>query len=243
MAIINKAKNQLIERRDTHLDSLVDKLKEQRVKNVVQSIIKGEITHTDVWDDDLSYVRDLGLVSQTDPLKFANKIYAEIIIRIIGSVMEASIPEEITTPWFLNPDRTLKIEKIFSEFQKFYRRNSEVWLSRFEYRESARHLLLMAFLQRIVNAGGEIIREMALCNQRIDMLVKFANQEFAIELKIWRDTYTLEDGKEQLTRYLDKLGLEKGYLVILETREKSWEEKIYQKEIEYKSKKIIITGL
>ncbi|MBN2088306.1 AAA-like domain-containing protein [candidate division KSB1 bacterium] len=243
LEIVNKAKIQLIQRRDTHLDSLVDKLKEDRVKKVIQSIINGERIKFDIFDDDIAYVRDLGLVSQSDPLRFANPIYAEIVPRIMAYPIQVSFSEEIQTPWFLNDDGALNMEKVIKEFQKFYRRHSEAWLDRYAYKESAQHLLFMAFLQRIINAGGEIIREMALGNERVDMLVKYKQQEFAFELKIrWRD-YTIEDGKEQLHRYLDKVGLDEGYLVIYETRDKSWDEKIYWKEIEYKNKKIIMVGL
>ena len=243
LEIVDEAKKQLIERRDTHLDSLVDKLKEERVKKVAQAIINGESIHFDILDDDVAYMRDLGLVSQTSPLKFANQIYAEIVPRVMSTPMEVSIPEEIQTPWFLKKDGSLDIEKLLKEFQKFYRRNSEAWLTRYEYRESAQHLLLMSFLHRVVNAGGEIIREMALGNRRIDLLVKFHKQQFAIELKVRRDNYTIEDGKEQLDRYLDKVGLEKGFLVVFDPRNLDWEEKIYFKEIEYGDKKITIVGV
>lgn len=243
LEIVNDAKIQLIQRRDTHLDSLVDKLKEERVKRVIQAIINGEHIGFDILDDDLAYLRDLGLISPRNPVEFANRIYAEIVPRIMSSPIDASIPKEIQTSWFLNGDGTLNMEKILKEFQKFYRRHSEAWLERYAYKESAQHLLLMAFLQRIINAGGEIVREMALGNERIDLLVRFKKQEFALELKIrWRD-YSVEDGKEQLHRYLDKVGLEEGYLVIYETREKSWEEKIYWQEIIYKNKKLILVGL
>lgn len=157
--------------------------------------------------------------------------------------IQSSIPEEIQTPWFVNNDGTLNMEKVLKEFQKFYRRNSGSWLDRYEYKESAHHLLLMSFLQRIVNAGGEIIREMAVGNGRIDMMVKFEKQEFATELKVKRDKYTIEDGKEQLDRYLDKLGLKQGYLVIFDPAEIEWEEKIYIKEVSYKDKTIIMVGV
>ena len=241
--VVNEAKNQLILRRDTHLDSLADKLREERVKRVVQAIINGDSIQFDILEDDIVYLRDLGLVSQSSPLQFANPIYAEIITRIMATPMEVSLPMEIQTQWFVNADGTLDMDKVLKEFQKFYRRNSEFWIKRYEYRESAQHLLLLAFLQRIVNAGGEIIHEMALGNNRLDLLVKFQHQEFALELKIWRDTYTIEDGKEQLSRYLDKLGLKQGYLVIFDSRQKSWEEKIYTKEITFEGKKIIMVGL
>jgi hypothetical protein len=101
----------------------------------------------------------------------------------------------------------------------------------------------MAFLQRVINAGGDITREMAVGNGRLDMLVKFAKQEFAFELKIGRDTSTIEEGKEQLARYLDRLGLSEGYLVIFDPGDKEWEEKLYYKDITVNGKKITMVGL
>lgn len=241
--ILKEAKNQLILRRDTHLDSLIDKLKEDRVKKIVQAIVNGDNIVSDVLDDDIMYVRDLGIVGRTDPLEFANPIYAEIIPRIMAFPIQATIPREIQTPWFVSPDGSLDMEKLLKEFQEFYRRNSGAWLDRYEYKESAHHLLLMAFLQRVVNAGGEITREMAVGNGRIDLLVKFGEQEFALELKVIRDRYTIPDGKKQLDRYLDRLGLNSGFLVIFNPGKKSWKEKLYFKTISLGSKKITMVGL
>jgi hypothetical protein len=243
MDILFQAKQQLIQRRDTHLDSLVDKLKEERIKRIVQAIINGDNLSFDIYDDDIVYARDLGIVSQSSPMEFANPVYAEIIPRVMASPLQESIPKEIQAQWFLNPDGSLDMEKLLKEFQKFYRRNSGAWLDRYEYKESAHHLLLMAFLQRVVNAGGEIIREMAVGNGRIDMLVKFGKQEFALELKIIRDKYTIEDGKEQLGRYLDRLGLNKGFLVIFDPGPADWEKKLYFQEIPLGDKKITMVGL
>jgi len=241
--IVKEAKDQLISRRDTHLDSLVDKLKEERVKKIVQAIINGDNLPVDIFDDDILYIRDLGIVSLSSPLEFANPVYAEIIPRIIASPLQESIPKEIQTPWFLKPDGSLDMEKLLKEFQEFYRRNSGAWLDRYEYKESAHHLLLMAFLQRVVNSGGEINREMALGNGRIDLLVKFGKQEFALELKIKRDKYTVEDGKKQLGRYLDRLGLKVGYLVIFDPGPAEWEDKLYYQEIPVGDKTIIMVGI
>jgi len=241
--LVSEAKNQLILRRDTHLDSLIDKLKEPRVKRIVQTIINGENLSFNVFDDDILYVRDLGIVSQTSPLKFSNPIYAEIIPRVMASPIQESIPDDIRTQWFVDKDGLLEMDKVLKEFQEFYRRNSESWLDRFEYRESAQHLLLMAFLQRVVNSGGEIVREMAVGNGRLDMLVKFKTQAIALELKIKRDRNSIPDGKKQLTRYLDRLGLSEGYLVVFDTGKKSWKEKLYFKHISEGNKRIIMVGL
>jgi hypothetical protein len=132
--------------------------------------------------------------------------------------------------------------KLLKSFQAFYQRNSQAWLNRYEFKESAHHLLLMAYLQRIVN-GGEIIREMAVGNGRLDMLVKFKKQEFALEIKIKRDKISIEEGKEQLSNYLDRLGLPEGYLVIFDPGKKKWEQKMYYKDEIHNNKKIIMVGM
>ncbi|MGE5339916.1 MAG: AAA-like domain-containing protein [Candidatus Omnitrophota bacterium] len=243
LTLLTQAKIQLIQRRDTHLDSLVDKLREDRVRKIVQTIINGENLPFDVMDDDILYVRDLGIVSPSSPLTFSNPIYAEIIPRVIASPIQESIPEEIQTPRFIKANGQLDMDKLLMAFQRFYRRNSGAWLNRFEYRESAQHLLLMAFLQRVINSGGEIIREMAAGNGRVDLLVRFRDQEFPLELKIKRDKYTIEDGKEQLDQYLDRLGLNKGYLVIFDPSDADWEEKIYTKETVYNGKIMMMIGV
>jgi RecB family endonuclease NucS len=137
----------------------------------------------------------------------------------------------------------LDMKKVFTEFQEFYSENAEAWQERFEFKESAHHLLLMAFLQRIINAGGEIIREMAAGNGRVDLLVKFHDQRAAMELKINRGPRSIEKAKKQLDRYLDRLRLNEGYLVLFDPSGKDWDEKLYMKEIVYNGKKITMVGL
>jgi hypothetical protein len=68
-------------------------------------------------------------------------------------------------------------------------------------------------------------------------------QEFAMELKIKRGKHIIEDGKEQLARYLDRLGLNEGYLVIFDPGDREWEEKIYMKEIDFNDKALIMVGV
>ncbi|MCP4150874.1 MAG: AAA family ATPase [bacterium] len=242
MELVSRAKQELILRRDTHLDSLVDKLKEDRVKRIVQSIINGDNLMFDIMDDDIAYIRDLGIVGLKDPLKFANPIYAEIVPRVMASSIQSSIPDEIQQPWFITENNELDMKKVLTAFQEFYSENAEFWQDRFTFKESAHHLLLMAFLQRLVNSGGEILREMAVGNGRIDMLVKFHKQRTAMELKINRGPKSIEKAKKQLDRYLDTLGLNEGYLVLFDKGKKDWESKLYMKEITHNNKKITLVG-
>ncbi|MEU7839101.1 AAA family ATPase, partial [Nonomuraea sp. NPDC049129] len=76
---VEDAKERLIRKRVMHLDSLVARLREPRVKRVIEPILAGDFPDVDsTFDDDLSYVRDLGLVKQKALLEVANPIYREV---------------------------------------------------------------------------------------------------------------------------------------------------------------------
>mgnify|MGYP006965544930 FL=1 len=104
-------------------------------------------------------------------------------------------------------------------------------------------MLLMAFLQRVVNGGGRIEREMAVGNGRTDLAVFWRDQVIPIELKIHYNARTLPEGLRQLHRYMDKLGQQHGYLMIFETKpstELTWDERIRREEKEYEGKSISV---
>ena len=78
---LHDAREQLILRRETHLDQLTDKLREERVRRVIEPLLSGTPTTETIPSDDLQYVRDLGLVRRDGPLAIANPIYREVIPR------------------------------------------------------------------------------------------------------------------------------------------------------------------
>ena len=236
------AREAVILRRDTHLDSLVDKLREARVRRIIEPILAGAVLPPDVMNDDLVYVRDLGLIRTEPAISIANSIYQEIIPRNLSYVMQRTITAEAA--WYTRPDGSLDMRALLRAFQEFFAEHSESWLARFEYQEAGPHLILMAFLQRVVNGGGQIRREMAVGSGRVDLCVSWKGQRYALELKIRRGERTLKQGVEQLSRYLARLGLEEGTLVLFDRRaEVGWEEKLYEKELEGAGgKRIVVFG-
>jgi len=126
-------------------------------------------------------------------------------------------------------------------------------MERFRYKEAGPQLLLQAFLQRILNAGGRIEREYGLGRRRTDLLVLWpikadepVFQKTVIELKICYKSLeaVIADGLEQTADYMDKCGASKGHLVIFDRREDvRWEEKIFKREGKWKDRKIIIWGM
>jgi hypothetical protein len=127
------------------------------------------------------------------------------------------------------------MDRLLVEFQKFWRRNSEIWEQKADYTEAFPHLLLMAFLQRVTNGGGRIDRECAAGRGRMDLAVEYAGKCYIIEIKIiyYYDTPEIvrEEGLVQIQKYRDKINASAPtYLVIFDrrpqTKELSWDERI-----------------
>src|SRR6056297_4229151 len=162
------AKNALIIRRDTHIDQLADKLKEDRVRKVIEPILAGTQQSQGMSDDDIQYCEDLGLIKRRGSLEIANGIYREVIPRTLSYVSQRNIVQE--PQWYIEKDGKLNMMKLLKAFQQFFREHSESWLSRFKYEEAGPQLLLQAFLQRIVNGGGLIDRELGQKNMSLGVL-------------------------------------------------------------------------
>lgn len=218
-ADVDAAKEILIRRQDTHLDSLAERLREPRIRAILEPMLAGEPLG-DVPDDDLRFAVDLGLLrrSAEGGLEVANPIYREIIVRSLSFTAQASLPQ-IPATW-LTPEGRLDEPRLLEAFLSFWRQHGEPLLGAAPYHEVAPHLVLMAFLHRVVNGGGSIEREYALGRGRLDLCVKLGRDTLAIEVKVWHPGRIdpLAAGMEQLDGYLATLGLLSGWLVLFDRR-------------------------
>ena len=238
---VRRAVEALILRRDTHLDSLVDKLREARVRRVVEPILVGELLGSDVLNDDLMYVRDLGLIRIEPDVAIANPIYREVIPRALTFVLQRTIPVEPAA--YVGDDGGLDMDGVLRDFQGFFRRHSEAWLGRYDYREAGPHLVLMAYLQRVVNGGGRIDREFAVGSGRADLVVHWRGRRYVLELKLRYGDDTEAQGVAQLGRYLERVGEPRGWLIVFDRREAvSWDDKIYERAVAAEGREIRIFG-
>ena len=87
---IAAAREELIVNRVTHVDYLADKLREERVRRVIEPMLSGSHRHT-FTDRDVAYARDLGLLARDAPLRVANPIYAEVLPRELAWVAQESL--------------------------------------------------------------------------------------------------------------------------------------------------------
>jgi hypothetical protein len=225
-----RAKERLILSRSTHLDSLADKLNEPRVRAVLAPIVAGDELGPEVPLRDIEYCQDLGLIVRDGKqVRIANPIYREIL------------PRELTIPWQLRmdvperrwalPSGRLDLSAVLAAFVAFWHQHGE-WMVRGQYwPEAAQQIVLMAFLQRLVNGGGTIEREYGLGTRRLDLLIRWhvrvdqygaALEEdlHALECKVWRDGRPdpTAEGLRQLDAYCGRLGLTEGTLLLFDAR-------------------------
>jgi hypothetical protein len=234
---VEAARHQMIEARETHLDALSERLRDPRIKRVIQAIITGD-TNTPLGrtEHDVALTMDLGLINwdRVKGFVIANPVYEEILTRHLNSAYHDSVPSPSAWQW-QKPDGSLDMDSLLREFQKFWRRHSEIWEQKSDYTEAFPHLLLMAFLQRVTNGEGRVEREYAAGRGRMDLAIEYGKQWFIIEIKIIHSYETpdevKEEGLEQIRSYRDRYGSDTPcYLVIFdrrpETKELPWSERI-----------------
>lgn len=116
---IEQAKEILIRRQDTHLDSLASLLREDRVRAVIEPMLSGQGLG-DIPPDDRQFLVDLGLVIRNPAggLTIANPIYREVLPRVLASGPQDSLP--LIQPSWLLPDGTLNANKLLDAFLAFW---------------------------------------------------------------------------------------------------------------------------
>ncbi|MFH1463825.1 MAG: ATP-binding protein [Pseudomonadota bacterium] len=249
-AHIDEAKEQLVLARTTHLDSLAERLREPRVARVVEPIILGDRPFSVPYEhDDFQYALDLGLIRRgPQGAEPANPLYREVLVRQVGLRFQ----EALHQPWW--PWRTAKgrldFPALVEAFLDWWRDNEGALEAHGEkgYPEAVPHLALMAFLQRVVNGGGSVLREYASGRGAVDLVVQYGGDRFVVEIKRVfsggrSPERVREEGVAQLGRYLEELGEPEGWLVIFDQRPGlDWERRLWREEREHRGRILRLRG-
>ncbi|MDE0627871.1 MAG: ATP-binding protein [Bryobacterales bacterium] len=249
---IEGAKETLIVGRVTHLDQLAARLREDRVRRVVEPLLEGNI-EPDWSEEDMEYVRDLGLIALDDPVRIANPIYREVVPRQLTSVLQSRLASFIRPPSYRRSGGSLDLGRLMRRFQGFFRDHSEHWVGRFGYREAGPQLILQAFLQRLVNSGGRIERDFGVGRLRTDLLVVWPRPggietRYVIECKVLRPRYGLEstiaEGVRQTVQYMDVTGAEEVHLVVFDLRDdRTWSQRIFHRHEAHREVAVDVWGV
>ncbi len=256
VAAIDRAKETLILNRVTHLHQLTDKLREPRVSRVILPMLGGT-SQAGYSSGDLEYVRDLGLVALSGPVRMANPIYAEVIPRELTTAQESELENLVSPRWYIQQDGSLDIGALLAGFQDYFREHSESWVERYGHREAGPQLVLHGYLHRVVNSGGRVTREYAVARGRSDLVIEWPRTgrplaarplRYVIECKVVGEKAglesTIQKGLEQTAWYMARCGAESGHLVVFDLRpDRSWEERVFRRDPETGAPSIVVWGV
>ena len=97
-------------------------------------------------------------------------------------------------------------------------------------------LIFLAFLKPVINGVGHDFKEPQISEERrLDVVITYHQHKYLAELKVWKGPAAHERGLDQFADYLDRLGLDTGYLLIFDHSQK----KMWKKDwIDVKGKRI-----
>ncbi len=236
VAHVDEAKERLVQARSTHLDSLSERLKEPRVARVIQPILLGDTPFSVPYDhDDFEYCVDLGLVVRGDSgAEPACPLYREVLARQLSYHLQSAI----NRPWWRwqTAEGGLDFPALLDAFLGWWRENEAAIHAHGNrnYPEALPHLALMAFLQRVVNGGGEVMREYASGRGAVDLVVRYGGERFVVEVKRvfpggMAAKRVTERGVKQLAGYLETLGEAEGWLIVFDQRPgRRWSDRLWR---------------
>jgi hypothetical protein len=133
---IDQAKALIIERQDTHLNTLAERLRDPRIRAIVEPMLAGSSPGV-LQPDDIRLATDLGLLRQSPMggLEVANPIYREIIVRELAASTRAALPA--IAPTWLTPEGRLDPTRLLDAFVAFWRQHGEPLLGTSPYHEVA----------------------------------------------------------------------------------------------------------
>ncbi len=213
---IDEAVENITQRQEIHLNSLTDRLKEDRVRRIITPILIGSEFSKEVAENDLRYLKELGILSEGDDIEISNPIYKEIIPRSLIQSTKLLIRYELNS--FIDEEGSLDLEKAMSSFQKFYSNHAKVWNSRFLYKEAGRHLFLQAFLQRIADGGGRLERHYGLGRNQVSLSLSWpfesAWKKYLVSSRYVFAKRSLQEGLYFILKEMDEQDIVEGFLIL-----------------------------
>ncbi len=235
---VEQAVQLLLRENNTNFDSLIKKLENNTdLYNLVYNILIDGANISFNQHNPIIHLGILyGIFKRNGSIRIHNRIYEQIIYNYLASKTETSFltkNDYANLPYSL-PNNELDIEQVLLNFQKFAKEQYSTKQEKFL--EKQWRLLLLAFLQPILNGQGYTFKEAEISQEkRLDVVITYFQHKYIIELKIWYGQKAYERGLQQLSDYLDAQHQQKGFLVIFEEKKKkSWK----QEYIKFKDKNI-----
>ena len=229
---LDNAVKQLLTEQNTNFESLIKNLENDNALYAMVEKISLDGAKIVFNEDNLLLTKGMthGIFINNGFVKIHNRIYEQRIYNYmilnlrINELFNCNIEHYNLAANFITKDKYLDFEKIILKFQEFMK--YEYSQKDSEFLERNGRLIFLAFLKPIINSYGFDFKEVQISEEkRLDVVVTWSDKKYLVELKIWHGQKAHNKGIKQLCDYLDKINLDKGYLIIYDFRKpgnKKW---------------------
>jgi hypothetical protein len=236
---VEEAVKLLLKDKNTLFDDIAGNIEgNKKLYNLIFDImIKGKEVDFSPIQPEIELGSMFGILADKEgKVAVANEIFELLITDYLTANIEIETPvrnmvlqEDVIENGIFNMQ--LCIEKFGNHFYEVYSQTDKAFL------ESNGRLLFITYLKPLINGQGFYHLEAQTRNvRRMDLVVDYGKQQFIIELKLWHGDKKHEDAYQQLWNYLDGKGMNEGYLITFDFRERGKERK--SEWVEFKGKRI-----
>ncbi|MCP4129403.1 MAG: AAA family ATPase [bacterium] len=221
---IDEAVKRILQENNTNFESLIKNLENN-------SDLYDIVYNTIILGFQLSYNNDNSVIAmgttygifknEDGKVKIENRIYEQRIYNYLSSKIETSgsFRNDTFRGEVINDDGSLNFEKVLLKFQEFMKKEYSTKDEKFL--ETNGRLIFLAFLKPIINGYGFDFKEVQISEEkRLDVVITWLDKKHVIELKIWDGDVKHQKGLAQLCDYLDRLSLNRGFLVVFNFKQK-----------------------
>ena len=223
---LDKTVQALVRESNTNFESVIKNLENNPdlYQLVFRMLVDGEYQDYNIHDPIINLGVMYGIFKNGRGITIHNIINEELIFHYMTSKAKSQVllGEYNISKEFYLPNRLLNMEVVLTKFQAFMREQYSKKDRDFIERQG--RLIFLAFLKPILNGAGYDFKEVQISEERrLDVTITYYEHKYVAELKIWRGDKAHKEGLKQLVEYLDRLNLNKGYLIIFDHSEaKEW---------------------
>ncbi len=211
----------LIASRNANFESLFKNARNPRLLPVVLDLLTGKEREYNIQADNIDLGVKYGIFAEENQqLSIANRIYTQVLFKHFKEELEGWGVEKIVDRSELEDKRgRLDFRLVLDKFQSFLKAKADAVTKQPDFREVTGQLLLLSYLDLLVNGKGWTFKEVPSGKGRIDVLCCYKKQKEIVEIKLWYGGRRYGSGLAQLAKYLENESLNHGYLVVFDRRE------------------------
>jgi len=216
-----RAVQELLVTPNSNFDSLFKNARHADLFPIVLDLLTGRSREYNILAKNISLGVKYGIfAAKEQQLILANPIYAQALYKHFKEELEGTGLNDLVASQRLQ-DRNghLDFRRVLDKFQAFMKAKGPTVSKHRSFREATGQLLLLSYLDLLVNGKGWTFKEPQSGEGRIDVVCCYGRQKEVVELKLWYDERRYAAGLSQLTKYLDREGLNHGYLFVFDRRE------------------------